>query len=400
MKKIVMVMVVLMMIVSIVPKTALAAKPASPGKSGMVQKRTVEQKQKDDVVVLKQEIKALQTSRKATISAFTETLRQGSRNDAIAILQTLLSTYPEISLGKADGSFGPKTKEAVKKFQAMKGLKADGVVGTKTKKALEDDLDENDLAVEEKDGKKRACSIIPPGHLIAPGWLKKNGGVALTIPTCQKLPPGIAKKLGVTPPAGTDTTAPVISAIASSDITATTAKIKFTTDETTTGKIWLSTVTPVVLADAVLVTDTTATKNHEITLTGLVPEKTYYYIVGASDASANASSGDQGSFTTGAGDADTTKPVISGTTATAITKTGATITWTTNEPATSKVYYGTGNPLDLGTALSQSSSGLQTNHSVVISGLTANLTYYYVVEAADLANNKTTEVQKSFTTQM
>src|SRR4051794_27511759 len=54
----------------------------------------------------------------------------------------------------------------------------------------------------------------PPGHLIAPGWLRKH--LNPTVLLCRALPPGIAKKLGVQPPTpgNDDTTAPVISAIA------------------------------------------------------------------------------------------------------------------------------------------------------------------------------------------
>lgn len=38
--------------------------------------------------------------------------------------------------GKIDGKIGPRTKKAIKEFQAAKGLKADGVVGSATRKAL------------------------------------------------------------------------------------------------------------------------------------------------------------------------------------------------------------------------------------------------------------------------
>jgi len=43
--------------------------------------------------------------------------------------------------GSIDGKIGPKTKEAILKFQRAKGLKADGVVGKKTSAALNKYLD-------------------------------------------------------------------------------------------------------------------------------------------------------------------------------------------------------------------------------------------------------------------
>ncbi|WP_144523778.1 peptidoglycan-binding domain-containing protein, partial [Bacillus pumilus] len=36
-----------------------------------------------------------------------------------------------------DGYYGPKTADAVKRFQLMHGLAADGIYGPKTKSALE-----------------------------------------------------------------------------------------------------------------------------------------------------------------------------------------------------------------------------------------------------------------------
>ena len=69
---------------------------------------------------------------------------------------------------------------------------------------------------------------------------------------------------------------------------------------------------------------------------------------------------------------------ISGVSAVDITSTGATITWLTNAPATSKVYYGTrsgsyGTPVQDG--------ALTGSHSISLSGLTADTTYYYKVES-------------------
>ncbi|MGE4357049.1 MAG: peptidoglycan-binding protein [Candidatus Omnitrophota bacterium] len=39
--------------------------------------------------------------------------------------------------GEIDGKIGPKTREAIRKFQAAKGLKVDGIVGPKTWQELE-----------------------------------------------------------------------------------------------------------------------------------------------------------------------------------------------------------------------------------------------------------------------
>lgn len=61
------------------------------------------------------------------------TLRVGSRDEDVKELQTLLikAGYNCEKYG-ADGKFGNSTLEAVKAFQADRGLAVDGVVGTKT----------------------------------------------------------------------------------------------------------------------------------------------------------------------------------------------------------------------------------------------------------------------------
>jgi hypothetical protein len=86
------------------------------------------------------------------------------------------------------------------------------------------------------------------------------------------------------------------------------------------------------------------------------------------------------------GPADTTPPAITGAAAVASEDT-ATVTWTTNESATARVDYGL-TPDAL--TSSQSKVGLTTSHSVVISGLAGNTTYYYRVTSADAAGNATT----------
>ena len=77
--------------------------------------------------------------------------------------------------------------------------------------------------------------------------------------------------------------------------------------------------------------------------------------------------------------ADTTPPVISALTASPTTG-GATIAWTTDEPADSKVMYGTA-PGSLTTVLTD--NALVTAHSRTITGLTPGVTYYYKVSSTD-----------------
>lgn len=97
---------------------------------------------------------------------------------------------------------------------------------------------------------------------------------------------------------------------------------------------------------------------------------------------------------------DTTKPVITSLSATSTASTTATVNWMTNESATSKVYYGTATPINLGTALMVSNSTLVTSHSLGLTGLTASTTYYYVAESKDAAGNTATSSQASFMTLM
>jgi len=81
-----------------------------------------------------------------------EVLKLGSKGKAVEDLQKYLKI-------KVDGDFGPKTQEAVKKFQTSKNLTADGIVGEKTWNAMgfeiTTDLSEtvstsNELIIEQK----------------------------------------------------------------------------------------------------------------------------------------------------------------------------------------------------------------------------------------------------------
>ncbi|HEV8635795.1 MAG TPA: N,N-dimethylformamidase beta subunit family domain-containing protein, partial [Chloroflexota bacterium] len=92
---------------------------------------------------------------------------------------------------------------------------------------------------------------------------------------------------------------------------------------------------------------------------------------------------------------DTTPPTISAVQATAITTTGATITWTTNEAADTQVEYGTTTAYGSTTTLAPA---LVTSHSQALAGLTASTLYHYRVKSRDGAGNLTTSADATFTT--
>lgn len=62
-------------------------------------------------------------------------LRTGSKGNAVALLQSLL-TIRGFTCGKYDGEFGPLTQAAVNRFQKWANLAVDGVVGKDTWTAL------------------------------------------------------------------------------------------------------------------------------------------------------------------------------------------------------------------------------------------------------------------------
>jgi phosphodiesterase/alkaline phosphatase D-like protein len=177
--------------------------------------------------------------------------------------------------------------------------------------------------------------------------------------------------------------------------------ISWDTDESATSKIWYGTETPLVLETST--EDTSTTTSHSLEVAGLTASTTYYYVVEAADEAGNIATSSELSFTTLAEvepepEPDTTAPVISEVSSASATSTVSTITWTTDEPATSKVWFGTTTPLTLAnpTGFVENLS-TTTSHSLDIAGLTASTTYYYVTESADEADNTANSEELTFT---
>lgn len=335
-------------------------------------------------------------------------LRLGDKGDRVKFLQVILaadpSIYPE---GLISGFFGGLTEKALKRYQHKHGLEQVGFIGPRTLRELDNELEDNPISTEDDEdgdddsdisGGRRVCAIVPPGHLIAPGWLKKNNGIAPIVPTCQTLPPGIAKKLGTGTGTGTttDAVAPVISEISVDSITTTSAEVEWKTNEKATSVVNFGTTTAYGTSVS---KGSTRSTSHSVALSSLLSGTVYHYRVTSVDASGNTATSSDRTFTTlSSGTADTTAPIISDLSVGSIDSDSAKVEWDTDEDTTGKVYYSTATPLDVATASSLSSSTLDDSHDFDLTALTASTAYYYLVVSADAAGNTATSSESSFTT--
>ena len=136
----------------------------------------------------------------------------------------------------------------------------------------------------------------------------------------------------------------------------------------------------------------TLTTSHSLTLTGLTPGTLYHYQVGSSDANGNSTSSIDLIFTTNT-TVDNTPPVISNIQA-SVTDSSATITWDSNESASSLVGYG----LTASYGDTNSMATLTTSHSLTLTGLTPETLYHYQVGSSDANGNSNISIDLTFTT--
>ncbi len=229
------------------------------------------------------------------------------------------------------------------------------------------------------------------GHLIAFGWLKKNNPIV--VPEGCPLPGGIAAKLGrIIRPGSGDKTAPVISNVSVSVATST-ASVTWATNEQSDSKVFYSTTNPVDInsASTPSAQNSSLVSNHSLSLSGLTPSTTYYAVVRSADSAGNVATSTQVSFTTSSVQTtDNTAPVISSVSVVAGTST-INVNWNTDELATSRVFYSTSSPIDVGSSTTArvENMTLKSAHSLSITGLAASTTHYIVIESRDALNNVT-----------
>ncbi len=176
-------------------------------------------------------------------SALSTTLSPGDSGAAVSELQTYLaadsSIYPE---GLVTGYYGPLTTSAVQRFQCQ-------------------------------------YNIVCTGDVTSTGYGRVG---PITLGKIQSLQSGVT----VEPPPTGDVYGPIMSAH-SVATTSTTATISWTTSEPTTNLVMYSTVWPFVFTVAPDVMLPGLTISPSITLTGLLPNTTYYYVPVSTDASGN-----------------------------------------------------------------------------------------------------------------
>jgi len=176
-----------------------------------------------------------------------------------------------------------------------------------------------------------------------------------------------------------DTTPPSISAVASSGVTSIGATVAWITDEPSDTQVDYGTTINYGSAkiDGALVV------GHSVLLGGLASNTTYHYRVSSRDAAGNLAVSSDFSFTTTI-PPDTTPPVISGVASNNVSSGGATLVWTTDEPADAQVEYGVTTSYGSSTTLN---TALMTSHSAELTGLMDSTTYHFRVKSRDASGN-------------
>jgi len=188
-----------------------------------------------------------------------------------------------------------------------------------------------------------------------------------------------------------DTTPPVISGVTASNITASSATITWITNEAADSQVEYGTSVAYGSSTALVAA---AVTSHSQVLAGLTGNTLYHYRVRSRDAGGNLSVSADYTFTTG-DSSDMVPPVISSVSVTQLTESSAVIAWTTDEPADSKVDYGTSESYSSSTPLS---AVLVKSHTQMLTGLSPKTLYHFRVKSKDAAGNLTESADFTFTT--
>jgi hypothetical protein len=186
-----------------------------------------------------------------------------------------------------------------------------------------------------------------------------------------------------------DDTAPVISNVAVSNITASGARVTWDTDVATTTTVVYD--TSLVYGYSVTSGGVLTSGSHTGNLAGLSENTTYYYKIDAYDAN-----GVYAFYASSFNTLDVTAPIISNLQVSNINDNSAKVTWTTNEPATSKLLYAPS--VDVAFLSTAYDTNLVTAHTVNLTSLTSGTEYKYRAVSLDSSLNSGQSPINFFTT--
>ena len=184
--------------------------------------------------------------------------------------------------------------------------------------------------------------------------------------------------------------APVISSVATSALTSSSVTITWTTDQASSSQVNYGTTASYGSSSAL---NSSLVTSHSVTLTGLTAGTTYYFDVVSANSS-NVSSTSAGStFTTST--ATGPAPFVGYVAFWGINNTGITISWSTDQLATTQLAYGTTTALG---QLSPLQTTLAASHGVVLTTLNPGTTYYFVAQSTNASGVTGYSTVYTFTT--
>lgn len=189
-----------------------------------------------------------------------------------------------------------------------------------------------------------------------------------------------------------DVEAPIISALSVSTITDAGATITWTTNENSDSKVdyGVNDTYGTDMTNADMVT------SHSMVLVGLTENTTYHFKITSKDSDDNSSASADMTFKTLY--TDQTDPIISNINVSAVTQTGATVAWETDEDTTSTIYWSTVTNINQETAFKNVDAVLKTDNTFNITGLSADTAYYFEIVSTDESENSATSAEGMITT--